>query len=58
MDPSELENDPSAAFIKAGHLDKWLVENDLQLIWFIGGEKQIFNGKGNVSKRLEFNFIL
>lgn len=57
MDPSELENGPSAALIKSEQFEQWLVENDLQVIWFIGGEKQFFNDKGYVSKRLEFNFI-
>ena len=57
MDPSELEKGPSSALIKSEHFDKWLEKNDLQLIWFIGGEKQIFNYKGYVSKRLEFNYM-
>lgn len=57
MDPSELENGPSAALIKSEQFEQWLAENDLQVIWFIGGEKQIFNDKDYVSKRLEFNFI-
>ncbi|WP_214850670.1 NACHT domain-containing protein [Exiguobacterium sp. s193] len=58
MDSSELEKGPSAALIKSNHFEKWLEEKDLQLIWFIGGEKQIFNDVGNVSKRLEFNYII
>ncbi|WP_342472465.1 hypothetical protein MHH70_02505 [Metasolibacillus sp. FSL H7-0170] len=58
MDPSELENGPSAALIESVQFEQWLGENDLQVIWFIGGEKQIFNDKGYVSKRLEFNYIL
>ena len=58
MDSSELEKGPSAALIKSNHFEKWLEEKDLQLIWFIDGEKQIFNDAGNVSKRLEFNYII
>lgn len=57
MDPSELEKGPSAALIKSEKFEKWLEENDLQVIWFIGGEKQIFDDKGYVSKRLEFNYM-
>lgn len=57
MDPSELENGPSAALIKSEPFEKWLEENDLQIIWFIGGEKQIFSDEGYVSRWLEFNFI-
>lgn len=57
MDPSGLEKGPSAALIKSEQFEQWLGENDLQVIWFIGGEKQIFNDKGYVSKRLEFNYI-
>lgn len=57
MDPSELANGPAAALIKSKQFEQWLAENDLQVIWFIGGEKQVFNDKGYVSKRLEFNFV-
>lgn len=57
MDPSELENGPSAALIKSEQFEQWLVENDLQVIWFIGGEKQILNDEGYMSRRLEFNFM-
>ncbi len=57
LDPSELEKGPSAALFNATILDEWLEKNGMQIIWFIGGEKQIFNDKGYVSKRLEFNYI-
>lgn len=57
-DPSELENGPSTALVKSELFEQWLAENDLQVIWFIGGEKQIFNDVGSVSKRLEFNYII
>lgn len=58
LDPSELEKGPSFALFNATILDNWLLENDLQIIWFIGGEKQIFNSKGNVARWLEFNYML
>ncbi|WP_107839881.1 NACHT domain-containing protein [Metasolibacillus meyeri] len=58
LDPSELEKGPSAALINAKVFDDWLLKNDLQLIWFIGGEKQIFNSEGDVVKWLEFSYII
>lgn len=58
LDPSEREKGPSFALLNATILDNWLLKNDLQLIWFIGGEKQIYNSKGNVTKWLEFSYII
>lgn len=58
LDPSEREKGPSAALINATVLDDWLLKNDLELIWLIGGEKQIFNSKGDVVKWLEFSYII
>ncbi|MBE1554857.1 NACHT domain-containing protein [Sporosarcina limicola] len=58
LDPSEQEKGPSFALLNATILDNWLLKNDLQLIWFIGGEKQIYNSKGNVTKWLEFIYTI
>lgn len=58
LDPSEKEKGPSAAMINAAILDEWLEKNKLQIIWFIGGEKQIFNSKGDVTKWFEFSNII
>lgn len=45
LDPSEREKGPSFALMNADILDEWLEENALQIIWFIGEEKQIFEKK-------------
>ncbi|MFY0520985.1 hypothetical protein ACOMCU_24645 [Lysinibacillus sp. UGB7] len=58
LDPSEKEKGPSAAMINAAILDEWLEKNNLQIIWFIGGEKQIFNSNGEVTKWFEFSNII
>lgn len=57
LDPSEREKGPSFALMNAAILDKWLEENALQIIWFIGGEKQIFDKEEDISNWLEFNYI-
>lgn len=57
LNPSELEKGPSFALMNSAILDDQLEENDLQIIWFIGGEKQIFNQRGNVTQRLEYNCV-
>lgn len=42
IDPSAKEAGPSYALIRSEILEVWLDKNDLQLIWLIGGEKQLF----------------
>ena len=41
-DPSIKNIGPSAALVDKDTLFKWLEMNDLQLVWFVGGEKQLF----------------
>jgi hypothetical protein len=42
FDPSIKEKGNSCALIHKDSFFNWLEENDLQLIWLIGGEKQLF----------------
>ena len=42
-DPSLMENGPSYALISSQHLDEWLNNEDLAILWLIGGEKQLFS---------------
>lgn len=42
LDPSTKEIGPSYALIRSDLLKDWLETNNLQLIWLIGGEKQLF----------------
>jgi len=42
FDPSAQFEGPSAALINSDEFFAWLEKNDLQLIWFICGEKQLF----------------
>lgn len=42
FDPSIKEKGNSCALIHKNSFFNWLEENDLQLIWLIGGEKQLF----------------
>ena len=41
-DPSVSEKGPSVGLIRTDYLYHWLEENDLQLVWLVGGEKQLF----------------
>ena len=45
MDPSVYENGYSYALIRTEMFDKWLSQNELELVWIIGGEKQIHHSK-------------
>lgn len=42
IDPSIKEIGPSYALISSELLKNWLESNNLQLVWVIGGEKQLF----------------
>lgn len=45
-----------SALIQTNILFEWLEENDLQLIWLVGGEKQLFTGSvSNFFGRLVFS---
>lgn len=47
IDPSIKELGPSYALIRSDLLNKWLEENNLQLLWLIGGEKQLYTSMAN-----------
>lgn len=56
LDPSVKEKGASFALIRTDHLQKWLDQNDLEILWLIGGEKQLFSsGADNYYGRLTFN---
>lgn len=42
IDPSLEEYGPSYALMRTEILQKWLKENDMEIVWLIGGEKQMF----------------
>ena len=41
-DPSFEEYGPSYALMQTDALNKWMAENNLKILWLIGGEKQLF----------------
>lgn len=56
IDPSVEEYGPSYALMQTGLLQKWLEENDLEIVWLIGGEKLMFrSGPGQFLGRLIFS---
>lgn len=42
LDPSIAENGPSFALIKKDVFCEWLEKNGFEILWLIGGEKQLF----------------
>ncbi|GAA0431319.1 hypothetical protein GCM10008934_21020 [Virgibacillus salarius] len=42
IDPSVNETGPSYGLIRSDLLDQWLEKNNLQIVWLVGGEKQLF----------------
>ncbi len=60
IDPSFSEYGPSYAMIKKDFLKHWLDENDMKIVWLIGGGKQCA-GSGESFERLiysgRFNFV-
>lgn len=52
------EKGSPSALIQTNILFNWLEENDLQLIWLVGGEKQLFTSMAsNFFGRLIFSGI-
>ncbi|USE70556.1 hypothetical protein CTT31_16100 [Pseudoalteromonas maricaloris] len=45
-DPSIEEYGPSYVLMSTDFLQKWLSDNNMELIWLIGGEKQMFSNEG------------
>ena len=43
FDPSLEEYGPSYALMRTDKLEKWLDDNDMEIVWLIGGEKQMFS---------------
>lgn len=43
FDPSLEEYGPSYALMRTDKLQKWLNDNDMEIVWLIGGEKQMFS---------------
>ncbi len=55
LDPSVAEEGPSFALIKKSAFLSWLDENDLEVLWLIGGEKQLFHSFSTFHGRLVYN---
>lgn len=55
LDPSTAEKGPSFALIKKEAFMNWLDENDLEVLWLIGGEKQLFKSHSTFYGRLVYN---
>ncbi|WP_061298454.1 hypothetical protein [Leptospira borgpetersenii] len=43
IDPSMEEDGPSYALMQTDILHKWLEDNNMEIVWLIGGEKQMFS---------------
>jgi len=41
FDPSLEEYGPSYALMRTDKLQKWLADNDMEIVWLVGGEKQM-----------------
>ncbi|WP_032923598.1 hypothetical protein [Leptospira santarosai] len=37
------EDGPSYALMQTDFLEKWLEDNNMEIVWLIGGEKQMFS---------------
>ena len=56
FDPSLEEYGPSYALMRTEKLQKWLEDNDLEIVWLIDGEKQMFSsGVGQFFGRLVYS---
>ncbi len=56
FDPSLEEYGPSYALMRADFLQKWLEDNDMEIVWLIGGEKQMFSsGSSEFGGRLVYS---
>ncbi len=47
FDPSLEEYGPSYALMRTDLLQKWLEDNDMEIVWLIGGEKKMFSSGAN-----------
>jgi hypothetical protein len=56
FDPSLEEYGPSYALMRTEKLQNWLEANNMEIVWLIGGEKQMFSsGAGQFFGRLSFS---
>ena len=56
QDPS-IEEGPSFALVRKDAFLTWLDENDLEILWLIGGEKQLFRHTRDFYGRLVYNTL-
>lgn len=57
IDPSISEVGPSFALIKKDVFLEWLKKNDLEILWLIGGEKQLLGRHSDYFGRLDYNIL-
>lgn len=57
LDPSIAEEGPSFALVRKEAFLNWLDENDLEILWLIGGEKQLFKAHSDFFGRLVYNSL-
>jgi hypothetical protein len=58
IDPGVKEQGPSYALWKSDKILEWAEKNEMEIIWLIGGEKQLFATGGNrCYSRLVFNGV-
>ncbi|WP_417536577.1 AVAST type 2 anti-phage system protein Avs2 [Methylophaga sp.] len=57
QDPSIVEGGPSFALVQKEAFLNWLDENDLEILWLIGGEKQLFKPSSDFFGRLVYNTL-
>lgn len=56
FDPSLEEYGPSYALMRSDKLQKWLDDNDMEIVWLIGGEKEMFSsGASHFFGRLAYS---
>ena len=54
-DPSVKQYGPSYALMDSQRLDEWLDKNGLDILWLIGGEKQLFSHMDKFYGRLVYS---
>jgi len=47
IDPSVINEGPSYGLIRKDIIDQWLEDNELLIVWLIGGEKQLFTNRAD-----------
>ncbi|GJL64670.1 MAG: hypothetical protein NPIRA04_33240 [Nitrospirales bacterium] len=57
LDPSVAEKGPSFALINKVLFKEWLDKKDLEILWLIGGEKQLFASHSTFYGRLVYNVL-